>query len=158
MKAVVTVAAIIRFHTLSSPAQTVTQFTEDVLIRGFPNSTCSCVNEHELMMLVKLVADSDIISDNLLEWFFLVIGLCYYSLLINKTNDPSLITNPNHPASVDTIFVFVVGYVFSLAKSFRVDDETMCRWHQKIHIIWNWMRVVLLAAMKSIGHSWTNIP
>ena len=105
MEAVVTIAALIRFHTISSPARTATQFTEDVLIRGFPDSTCGCVNEHELMMLVKSVADFDIISDKLTARFFLFIGFFLTSLLVNTSNDPMLITNPNHPAGVDTIFV-----------------------------------------------------
>ena len=35
----------------------------------------------------------------------LVIGLIAVSILVNTTNDPTLITNHNCPAGVDTIIV-----------------------------------------------------
>ncbi len=81
------------------------------------------------MMLVSAGSHLDFISDKLTASFLLVIGLIAFFLFINTTNDPSLITNSNHPAGVDTIFVFGFRYFFSLALaiSFRVDDETMCR-------------------------------
>ena len=63
-----------------------------------------CVNEHELMMLEFAVTDPDLIFYNLTA-SMLVIGLIASSLLVNTTNDPTLIIYPNHPAGVDTIIV-----------------------------------------------------
>ena len=97
----VTVALLIWIHTISShvrPCPRATQFTEDVLVQRFPDSTCDCVNEHELMMLVCAVKFY-IISDKL-------IALIALSILVNTTNDPTLITNHNRNAGIDTIIVF----------------------------------------------------
>jgi hypothetical protein len=52
----------------------------------------------------------------------LVIWLTALLTLVNTTKDPTLITNHNRPASVDT--VIVVGYM-ALASSVRVNDDTM---------------------------------
>jgi len=68
-----------------------------------PNPTSGCVNEHELMMLVCAV-NFFIISDKLTA-IMLVIGLIALSILVNTTNDPTLITNHNRPAGVDTIIL-----------------------------------------------------
>ena len=89
-----------------------------------PDPTFGCVNEHVLMMSVCAVKDPDFISDKLTTIFLLVIGLIAVSILVNTTNDPTLITNHNHPASVDTIIV--VGYMV-LASSVCVNDDTMRR-------------------------------
>jgi hypothetical protein len=62
---------------------------------------------------------TDLISDKLT----VVIAV---SILMNTMNNPTLITNHNHPASVDTIIV--VGYIYmALTSSIRVNDDTMCR-------------------------------
>ena len=66
-----------------------------------PDPTSGCVNEHELMMLVCVVKFC-IISDKLTA-IMLVIGLIALSILVNTMNDPTLITNHNRPAGVDTI-------------------------------------------------------
>ena len=100
--AVVTIATLIRIHTFSShvrPCRCATQITEDVHVRSMPDPTFGCVNEHELMMLVCVVRYIDIISDK-------PIVLMAPSILVNTTNDPTLITNHNRPASVDTIIFF----------------------------------------------------
>jgi hypothetical protein len=100
VEAVVTIATLIRIHTFSShvrPCPRATQLTEDVLVRGMPDPTFDCVNEHELMMLVCAVVKVYIISDKLRALALLT--------LVNTTNDPTLITNHNRPASVDTIIV-----------------------------------------------------
>ncbi len=123
----VTITLLIWIHTISShvrPCHFGTQFTEDVLVQSFSDSTCGCVNEHELMMLVCVVNDPDFISDKLTAIFLLVIGLTAHSILVNTMNFPKLITNLNRNAGVDTIIV--VGYM-ALASSVRVNDDTMCR-------------------------------
>jgi hypothetical protein len=55
----------------------------------------------------------------------LVIGLTALSILVNTTNDPLLIINPDRNAGIDTIIV--IGYITALARSVRVNDDTMCR-------------------------------
>ena len=80
-----------------------------------PNPTFGCVNEHELMMLVCVSRKLDLISDK-------PVAVIAVLILVNTTNDPTLITNHNRPASVDTIIV--VGYM-ALASSVRVNDDTM---------------------------------
>ena len=100
----VTIAMLIWIHTFSShvrPCRCATQITEDVLVRSMPDPTSGCVNEHELMMLVCVVKFC-IISDKLTA-IMLVIGLIALSILVNTMNDPTLITNHNRPAGVDTI-------------------------------------------------------
>ncbi len=57
------------------------------------------------MMSVCAVKDLDFISDKLTTTFLLVIGLLAVLILVNTTNDPTLITNHNCPAGVDTIIV-----------------------------------------------------
>ena len=116
----VTIATLIRIHTFSRhvrPCHCAKHITEDVLVQSMPDPTFGCVNEHELMMLVCVVKDTDVISDKLTVILALLI-------LVNTTNDPTLITNHNLPASVDT--VIVVGYM-DLASSVCVNDDTMCR-------------------------------
>jgi hypothetical protein len=108
VEAVVTIAMLIRFHTFLSrvrPCRCATQFTEDVLLRSMPDPTFGCVNEHELMMLVCLAVKIYIISDTLTAIYLLVIGLTARLVLVNTTNDPTLITNNNCPADIDTIIV-----------------------------------------------------
>jgi hypothetical protein len=63
-----------------------------------PDPTFGCVNEHELMMLVCVSRKLDLISDKLSAIMALL-------TLINTTNDPTLITNHNRSAGVDTIIV-----------------------------------------------------
>ena len=58
--------------------------------------TYGCVNEHELMMLVCAVVKIYIVSDK-------PIALTALSILVNTTNDPTLITNHNRPAGVDPL-------------------------------------------------------
>ena len=114
------IATLIRIHTFLShvrPCRCATQITEDVLVRSMPDPTFGCVNEHELMMLVCVVRYPDLISDK-------PIAVIAVSILVNTTNDPTLITHHNRPASVDTIIV--VGYM-ALASSVRVNDDTMRR-------------------------------
>jgi hypothetical protein len=69
-----------------------------------PDPTFGCVNKHELMMCVCAVKFY-IISDKLTATIMHVIGLTALSILVNTTNDPTLITNHNRPAGVDTIIV-----------------------------------------------------
>jgi hypothetical protein len=107
--AVVTIATLIRIHTFSShvqPCHCATQITEDVHVRSMPDPTFGCVNEHELMMLVCAVVKIYIITDKHTGFFLLVIGFFALSILVNTTNDNTLITNHNRPAGVDTIIVF----------------------------------------------------
>jgi hypothetical protein len=82
-----------------------------------PNPTFGCVNEHELMMLVCVSRKLDLISDK-------PVAVIAVLNLVNTTNDPTLITNHNCPASVDTIIV--VGYM-AFASSVCVNDDTMRR-------------------------------
>jgi hypothetical protein len=101
VEAVVTIAMLILIHTFSShvrPCRFATQITEDELVRSMPDPTFDCVNEHELMMCVCVVRKLDIISDK-------PIALTALSILVNTTNDPTLITNHNRPAGIDTIIV-----------------------------------------------------
>jgi hypothetical protein len=121
VEAVVTIATLIRIHTFLRhvrPCHCATQIIEDVLVQSMPDPTFGCVNEHELMMCVCLARKLDLISDK-------PIAVIADSILVNTTNDPTLITNHNHPASVDTIIVF--GYNTALARSVCVNDDTMCR-------------------------------
>ena len=100
------IATLIRIHTFLShvrPCHCATQITEDVLVRSMPDPTFSCINEHELMMCVCAVKFY-IISDKLTA-IMLVIALIALSILVNTTNDPTLITNHNRPAGVYTIIV-----------------------------------------------------
>jgi hypothetical protein len=104
VEAVVTVTLLIWIHTISShvrPCPCATQFTEDVLIQSMPNFTCGCVNDHELMMCVCVeVKDVYVVYDKLTV-IMLGIWLIALSILLNTTNDPKLITNPNCNAGVD---------------------------------------------------------
>ncbi len=68
-------------------------------------------------MLVCALVNFYIISDKLS-------AINALSILVNTTKDPTLITNHNHPAGVDTIIV--VGYM-ALASSVHVNDDTMRR-------------------------------
>jgi hypothetical protein len=55
-------------------------------------------------MCVCDVRKLNLIFDKLTA-IMLVIGLIAVSILVNTTNDPTLITNHNCPAGVDTIIV-----------------------------------------------------
>ena len=55
-------------------------------------TTFGCVNKHELMICVCAVKFY-IISDTLTVTIMHVIGLTALSILVNTTNDPTLITN-----------------------------------------------------------------
>ena len=104
--AVVAIAMLIRIHTFLShvrPCRCATQITEDVLMRSMLDPTFGFINEHELMMLVCAVKFY-IISDKLIA-IMLVIGFTALTILVNTTNDPTLITNHNLPAVIDTIIV-----------------------------------------------------
>ena len=72
-------------------------------------------------MCVFAVRYLDIIYDKPIA-LMLVIWLIPLLTLVNTMKDPTLITNHNRPASVDT--VIVVGYM-ALASSVRVNDDTM---------------------------------
>jgi hypothetical protein len=101
VEAVVTIATFIRIHTFSShvrPCRCATQISEDVLVRSMPDPTFGCISEHELMMLVCVVRKLALISDKLT-------GITAFLTLVNTTNDPTLITNHNRPAGLDTIIV-----------------------------------------------------
>ena len=111
----VTITMLVWIHTFSShvrPCRCATQITEDVLVRSMPDPTFGCVNEHELMMLVCVVRKLDLISDK-------PIVLTAPSILVNTTNDLTLITNHNRPASVyvnphmRTISLCIMGSPFA---------------------------------------------
>jgi hypothetical protein len=69
-----------------------------------PDPTFGCVNKHELMMCVCDARKLNLIFDKLTA-IMLVIGLIAVSIIMNTMNDPTLITNHNRPAGVDTIIV-----------------------------------------------------